>query len=111
MATRKAPLVRAAAKPASAKSKSGPSAPEPKAPGKVKVKLVRDTFTFTKDDYALLGALKKRALQLACPAKKSEILRAGVLILSAMPDPEFVAAIEAVPHLKAKPSKKEKVVA
>jgi hypothetical protein len=75
-------------------------APEAKSPAKTKTKLVRDSFTIPKNEYGVLEALKKRALRLACPAKKSEILRAGVAVLNSLSDPAFFAAIDAVPSLK-----------
>jgi len=70
---------------------------------KPKQKLVRDTFTFPKTEYAVLRELKQRAAQLARPAKKSEILRAGLGVLNAMSDTAFVAALTAVPSLKSSP--------
>ena len=69
---------------------------------KPKQKLVRDTFTFPKTEYAVLRELKQRAAQLARPSKKSEILRAGLGVLNAMSDTAFVAAQAAVPSLKSK---------
>lgn len=69
---------------------------------KPKQKLVRDTFTFPKTEYAVLRELKQRATQLARPAKKSEILRAGLGVLNGMSDTAFVAALAAVPSLKSK---------
>ena len=69
---------------------------------KPKQKLVRDTFTFPKTEYAVLRDLKQRAAQLARPAKKSEILRAGLGVLNAMSDTALVAALAAVPSLKSK---------
>jgi hypothetical protein len=46
-------------------------------------KLVRDSFTMPADDFALVGVMKARALQAQRPAKKSELLRAGLHALSA----------------------------
>jgi hypothetical protein len=94
VAARKTPEV------APSKPKTILLAPEPKSPAKVKTKLVRDSFTIPKSEYAVLEALKKRALRLACPAKKSEILRAGIGILNGLTDQAFFAAIDAVPNLK-----------
>lgn len=51
-----------------------------------KPKLVRDSFTMPKDEYAVLNELKLRAAKLARPAKKSELLRAGTKALMAMSD-------------------------
>lgn len=76
-----------------------------------KQKLVRDTFTFPKAEYAVLRELKQRAAKLARPAKKSEILRAGLGVLSAMSDAAFVGALAAVPTLKSKGPKDVKSAA
>ena len=67
---------------------------------KAKHKLVRDSFTIPKDEYAVLAELKLRAGQLMRPAKKSEILRAGINALRGMTDKALVAALAAVPSLK-----------
>lgn len=72
-------------------------APEAKA---VKVKLVRDGFTIPSDEYAALAALKQRALKAAHPVKKSELLRAGLRLLSSLTDAAFLAALAAVPTIK-----------
>ena len=66
----------------------------------VKPKLVRDSFTIPKAEYAVLESLKLRAAKLARPSKKSEVLRAGISALSAMSDKALVAALNAVPSLK-----------
>ncbi len=63
-------------------------------------KLVRDSFTMPKGEYALLADLKQRAATLARPAKKSELLRAGVKALAGMGDTAFLAALYDVPALK-----------
>jgi hypothetical protein len=65
-----------------------------------KPKLVRDSFTIPKIEYMVLDDLKQRANQLARPAKKSELLRAGIKALAAMPDGAFIAALQAVPAIK-----------
>lgn len=85
-----------AAKPA--KAEKAPKAD--KADKTRKPKLVRDSFTIPKDEYAVLDALKQRAARLGRPAKKSEVLRAGVQALAAMPDSAFLASVGAVPTVK-----------
>ncbi len=70
------------------------------AAGKPKVKLVRDSFTMPKAEYAAIDALKLRAAGLAHPVKKSELLRAGVGALKAMTDTAFLAAVKVIPSLK-----------
>jgi hypothetical protein len=65
-----------------------------------KPKLVRDSFTIPKTEYVVLDELKARANKLASPAKKSELLRAGIKALAALPDAAFQAALRAVPTIK-----------
>ena len=80
-----------ATKPAKAVAAVKPTkATEPK--GK-KPKLVRDSFTIPKDEYAVLDTLKDRATALAHPVKKSELLRAGLHALAAMDDTALLAAL------------------
>jgi hypothetical protein len=78
---------------------------EPKAR---KPKLVRDSFTFPKDEYVAIEALKLRAAQFAHPAKKSEILRAGLKALTSMSDAALRSALQAVPAIKTGRPKSEK---
>ena len=70
------------------------------APAKVKHKLVRDSFTIPKSEYTVLEGLKLRATNLKRPTKKSELLRAGIMVLNAMTDKAFLAALGGVPSLK-----------
>jgi hypothetical protein len=65
-----------------------------------KRKLVRDSFTIPKDEYAGIDVLKMRAGKLGRLAKKSELLRAGLKALAAMSDKELLAALAAVPPIK-----------
>ena len=67
---------------------------------KGKPKLVRDSFTIPKSEYLVLEVLKVRAVKLTRPAKKSELLRAGIQALSQMTDKAFLAALDGVPSLK-----------
>ncbi len=65
-----------------------------------KPKLVRDSFTIPKTEYAVLDALKLRAARAGSPAKKSELLRAGIMALAGLDEAGFLAAVSAVPALK-----------
>lgn len=77
---------------------------EPVAPTKSlkakKPKMVRDSFTIPKSEYATLDELKKRTVRLTAPAKKSELLRAGIMALASMDDAGLMAALRAVPTIK-----------
>ncbi len=78
-----------------------PAKPKPAPKTKVKKpKLVRDSFTIPKPEYLVLDALKARANQLTSPAKKGELLRAGIKALAAMSDAAFLVALKAVPAIK-----------
>lgn len=65
-----------------------------------KPKLVRDSFTIPKDEYQAIAALKIKALSLKHSVKKSEILRAGLMLISSLNDKAFLAALNKVPALK-----------
>lgn len=95
------PAAKNSAKKAATRS-SKPAAPIESAAiaSKPKHKLVRDSFTIPKAEYAVLEALKLRAAQLARPVKKSELLRAGIAALNGMSDRAFLAAMNGVPSLK-----------
>lgn len=71
-----------------------------KADKEKKPKLVRDSFTIPKAEYDLLSALKARAIRLKQPAKKSELLRAGIKLLVGLSDSAFRTALVAIPALK-----------
>ena len=61
---------------------------------------MRDSFTIPKTEYTVLDDLKLRSIALAQPAKKSELLRAGIKALAAMSDAALRAALQAVPAIK-----------
>jgi hypothetical protein len=86
--------------PPAPKAARNPSKASPANTDTAKPRLVRDSFTIPKPEYAVLEALKLRAATLARPSKKSEVLRAGIVVLNAMSDKTFVAALNAVPSLK-----------
>ena len=65
-----------------------------------KPKMVRDSLTIPKLEYAVLDVLKLRAAKLAQPAKKTELIRAGIKAIAALSDAAFLAALRAVPSLK-----------
>lgn len=65
-----------------------------------KVKLVRDSFTIPRDEYAAIDALKVRAARLGHIVKKSELLRAGIKALVAFDDAALLGAVAVVPSIK-----------
>jgi len=93
----------AAPKVIKAKVAAKPAAKE-KAP---KLKMERDSFTMPKAEYAQLYVLKERLAKLGNPAKKSELLRAGIMQLAAMTDAALKVAMSKVPTIKTgRPKKK-----
>lgn len=102
---KKAAVKKVAAKP-SAKQAAKPVAkpvakPEAKPVKASKPKLVRDSFTMPSADFDLIDHLKERALGFKRPAKKSELLRAGLQVLVTLSDAKLKAALEALTPLKA----------
>ncbi|KAF1047148.1 hypothetical protein [Xylophilus sp.] len=96
--------------PAASAAKAEPAKEKatPKDTAGKKLKLVRDSFSIPKSEYAQLDALKARAQQLGQPAKKSEVLRAGIKILAALGDAALLKALAAVPPIKTgRPSAEE----
>ena len=76
--------------------------PEKKAalPKVKKDKLIRDSFTIPKAEYAVIDELKQRAAKLNSPVKKSELLRAGIKLLATLSNAALVAALTQVPTIK-----------
>ncbi len=113
--------IESAAKPALAKSVATKSAaklaikPKAKIPAKKvvkktkpeKVKMVRDSFTMSKDEYAQIALMKARLTSMGQPAKKSELLRAGIKLLVAMSDDTLKITLAKIPVIKTgRPNKK-----
>lgn len=82
-APKAAPEPRASGKPAKKPAKAEKSRPQ----------LVRDSFTMPESDFGLIASLKAKALGARRPAKKSELLRAGLHLLSGLEAKALVAAL------------------
>ncbi len=65
-----------------------------------KLKMERDSFTMPKAEYAQIYILKDKLIKLGQPAKKSELLRAGLMLLSAMDDEKLKATMAKIPAIK-----------
>lgn len=65
-----------------------------------KEKVVRDSFTMPRSDYEKIVALKLKCLDAGVSTKKSELLRAGLLLLEAAPLKRLLAAVAAVETVK-----------
>ncbi|MFZ2267780.1 MAG: hypothetical protein WAV95_09400 [Azonexus sp.] len=71
-----------------------------KAPREKKAKLVRDSFAMPETEYAQIGELKKRLAGLRRDTKKSELLRAGIMVLAVLNDAELTAVMGRVERIK-----------
>ncbi len=97
----------AVSKPVTVKKVAATKTPVVKAPKAPKLKMERDSFTMPKTEYAQFAVLKDRLVKLGQPAKKSELLRAGIMQLAAMTDAALKAAMAKVPTIKTgRPNKK-----
>ncbi|TBO28416.1 hypothetical protein EYS42_15550 [Aquabacterium lacunae] len=117
----KAPAVKKAAAPKAVSAKAAPAAKPakpvkaakpvkpvkaPKATKPVKLKIVRDSFTMPEADFALIEQIKQRALGWKQPAKKSEVLRAALQALQALPDAKVRQLLSGLtPIKKGRPQK------
>ncbi|AMV42953.1 hypothetical protein [Paraburkholderia caribensis] len=77
------------------------AAPEKKPRAKKeKEKVVRDSFTMPKSDYAKIAELKQRCLDAGISVKKSELLRAGLNLLAVSPAKRLIAAVQELEAVK-----------
>jgi hypothetical protein len=58
-----------------------------------KSKRVRDSFSLPAGDYAQIGVLKQRALKFGRAVKKSDLLRAALIALSALSDADLAKTL------------------
>lgn len=84
----------------SAKLPKPPKAPKPEKPLKTGSALVRDSFTMPEDDFERIATLKARALKAQRPAKKSELLRAGLQVLEGLSAAALVEVLNRLVKLK-----------
>ncbi|MBM3361244.1 MAG: hypothetical protein FJY42_01075 [Betaproteobacteria bacterium] len=84
-----------AVKPPRSKATQASQASKPKKP-----KLIRDSFTIPKSEYEAIDALKRRAAAQGRSPKKSELLRAGLMVLAGLSDSAFALALSSVPAIK-----------
>lgn len=100
--TNKASKVTVEVEAAPAKVEAGPvkAAGGTKARRAKKDKVVRDSFTMPKSDYEKIAALKQKCLAAGVAVKKSELLRAGLLMLESAAQKRLLAAVSAVEQVK-----------
>lgn len=66
----------------------------------MKVKMVRDSYTMPENDYARLADLKKKCLKAGVHVKKSELLRAGLIVLAKLPIATLQKTVEQLEKIK-----------
>jgi hypothetical protein len=81
-------------------AKPAAASAEEKAKRVKKEKVVRDSFTMPKSDYAKIAILKQKCIDAGVSVKKSELLRAGLLLLASAPSKRLLAAVSAVEAVK-----------
>jgi hypothetical protein len=63
-------------------------------------KVIRDSFTIPGDEYELIARVKGRCMKAGISANKSEVLRAGLAALDAMPDRELAKLFQGLTKVK-----------
>lgn len=66
----------------------------------IKAKVIRDSFSFPEPDYRKISELKKTCLANGVHVKKSEVLRAGLYLLSQLNLDELKQVVEKVEKIK-----------
>ena len=74
---------------------------------KLRVKLVRDSFTMPEAEYEVLGQVKKACLKAGFEIKKSELLRIGVALISQIDLATLQNVLAGLPQLKTGRPKKD----
>ena len=65
-----------------------------------KAKVIRDSFTMPESEYELITAIKKRCIAKGLAVKKSEVLRAAVVVFAAQSDNSIKAALGSLAAIK-----------
>ena len=66
----------------------------------VKTKVIRDSFSFPEQDYLKISELKKTCLAAGIHVKKSEVLRAGLNLLTKLNLDELKDAVDQVDKIR-----------
>jgi len=98
-AAAKKPAQTAAVKKAPAKGKA--AKPKKAAAAPAELKVVRDGFTMPQADYDKIKTMKARCLKNGVEVKKSQLLRAGLIGLEALPLAELLQRIATLSPVKA----------
>ncbi len=65
-----------------------------------KINIIKDTFTLPEKDYKLIEDCRSKLLLNRISATKSEVIRAGLIILNKLSDNELVESIKLVEKIK-----------
>lgn len=65
-----------------------------------KINVIRDTFTLPENDYELINICRAKLLDNKISATKSEVIRAGLIMLSKIPEVELIKSYNAVDKIK-----------
>lgn len=99
-----APKAAKSAKPAKPTKAAAPVATEVKVEAKAKkekkTKVIRDSFTLPQDDYAKIAELKQACLKAGLHVKKSELIRAGLRLLSKLDSAQLHAELDGLEKIK-----------
>ena len=77
---------------------ASPASEPSRSPARAKV--IRDGFTMPASDYALIAQLQTTALQAGLSVTKSEVLRAGLQVLSQLTETALTQALRGVEKVK-----------
>jgi hypothetical protein len=69
-------------------------------PSPARAKVVRDGFTMPASDYALIAQIQAACLQAGLSVTKSEVLRAGLQVLSQLTDAKLTQALRGLEKVK-----------
>ena len=77
-----------------------PAKPKQKAKPIKRVQSIREIFSYSSDDATRLLGLIQRAARLGTLSNKSEVVRAGLLVLDKMTDDQLATVLKTVPRMK-----------
>ena len=63
-------------------------------------RIIRDSFTFPEGEYKLIARIKTRCMKAGVSANKSEVIRAGLAALDAMPEKEMARIFQSLTKVK-----------
>jgi hypothetical protein len=83
-----------------AKPHAGPASESSAKKHKHKIKVVRDSFTMPENEYAMIAAIKDICAKAKMHVKKSEVLRAGLILLAELNPAQLKRALGSLEKIK-----------